>query len=323
MDNNRKEKDEFSNPFDKDTQFESVSAIDDGGMRPIEDENSGRTFVWLLVGIAAIGCGILFAVAFIFFKPDAQALVGRYFPSPTATFTRTPTVTPSITPSPTLTATPTPNMTATAAAVQATDTAFAYQTAAANAASTGKVILKDAFDSNKNNWLIKQGDDEYALTKYKIADGNYTWDATAHQPFISWVTASTKVVTDFYLSVEIKQTSGPDSADYGVIFREDTDSNFYYFGIDEQGEYAVYLYFQDWSTLIDWTESEFIRPGEANRITVLGEGSHFIFFINDQYLTDITDDTIKSGTAALAIELATENDQAVFQFDNFELSVPK
>jgi hypothetical protein len=33
--------------------------------------------------------------------------------------------------------------------------------------------------------------------------------------------------------------------------------------------------------------------------------------------------SIKSGTAALAVELAAENDQAVFQFDNFELSTPK
>ena len=108
-----------------------------------------------------------------------------------------------------------------------------------------------------------------------------------------------------------------------MIFREDPNSNFYYFGINEQGQYALYLYNQDWSTLIDWTQSEFIQPGESNRITVLGEGSHFTFFINDQYLTEITNDSIKNGTTALAIELAGENDHAVFIFDNFELRVPK
>jgi hypothetical protein len=214
-------------------------------------------------------------------------------------------------------------MTATAAAAQATVTALAYQTSAANAAGTGRVILQDTFDSNKNNWQVKQSDDEYALTSYEISNGNYTWDATAHKPFIGWVTASSKSVSDFYLSVEIKQTSGPDSADYGVIFREDTDSNFYYFGINDQGQYVLYLYLQDWSTLIDWTQSELIQPGEINRITMLGEGSHFILFINDQYLTDITDDSIKAGTTALAVELAAENDHAMFQFDNFELRVPK
>lgn len=321
MSNNNK--DEFSNPFDQDTQFKSSSAFDDASMSPIEDDHSGRTFVWLLLGVAAIGCGVLFAAAFFFFKPDAQALVDKYFPSPTATVTRTPTVTPSATPSPTLTATPTLNMTATAAALQATDTAMAYQTVAANAASSGRVIFKDTFDSNKNNWQIKQTDDDYALTTYEIADGMYTWDMTAHQPVISWITTSPKSLTDFYLSVEIKQASGPDSADYGVVFREDADSNFYYFGINEQGQYALYLYNEGWSTLVDWTQSDLIQPGEFNKITLIAEGSHFIFFINGQYLTDITDDSIRSGTAALAVELAEENDQAVFQFDNFELSTPK
>ena len=320
MNNN---KDDFSNPFDKDTKFKSSSAFDDGNTSPIEDESSGRTFIWLILGVVAIGCGLLFAAALFFFKPDAQALVDKYFPSPTATFTRTPTITPTFTSTSTFTPTPTLNMTATAAAAQATDTAMAYQATAANAASAGRVIVTDAFDSNKNKWQDEQSDDDYALTKYEIADGNYTWDATAHKPFIGWVTASTKVVTDFYLTVEIKQTSGPDSADCGVIFREDTDSNFYYFGINDQGQYVLYLYFQDWSTLIDWTESGLIQPREANRITVLGEGSHFIFFINDQYLTEVTDESIKSGTVALAIELAAENDHAVFQFDNFDLRVPK
>jgi len=304
-------KDAFSNPFDNDD------------LKPIEDDYSGRTFVWLILGVAAIGCGLLFAAAFFFFRPDAQSLVDKYFPSPTATSTRTPTITPTLTPTSTLTPTPTLNMTATAAAVQATDTAVAYQTIAANAASTGRVILQDTFDSNKNSWVVKQSDDEYALTTYKIADGNYTWDATAHKSFIGWVTADSKSIGDFYLSVEVKQTSGPDSADYGVIFREDANSNFYYFGINEQGQYVLYLYNNDWSTLIDWTQSDLIQPGGPNKITVLGEGSHFIFFINDQYLTEITDESIKSGTTALAIELSNADDNAVFQFDNFELRVPK
>lgn len=320
---NNNDKDEFSNPFDKDTSFESSSAFDDGSMRPIEDDTSGRTFIWLILGVAAIGCGILFAAALFFFKPNVQTLVGQYFPSATATFTNTPTVTPSATPSPTVTASPTLDVTATAIALQATDTAVAYQTSVANAAITGRSILKEAFDSNKNNWQVEKTDDDYALTTYKIADGNYTWDVTAHQPLISWVTANTNAVSDFYVTIEIKQASGPDSADYGVVFREDANSNFYYFGINEQGQYALYLYNQDWSTLIDWTQSDFIQPDEFNKITVLAEGSHFTFFINNQYLTEITDDSIKSGTVALAVELATESDQAVFQFDNIELRTPK
>jgi hypothetical protein len=276
-----------------------------------------------LSAVGVLGCCVLFAAAFFYFQPDQLSLVKQYFPSATATFTQTPTVTPSITPSPTLSPTPTPNMTATAAAQQATDAAVAYQGTAAVAEAKWRVVLKDTFDSNKNDWYIKPGDDDYAKTSYEIANGKYTWDATAHKGFIDRVSISDKSLSDFYLSVDSTQVSGPNTADHGVVFREDANSNFYYFGIDEQGEYALYLFNKDWSTLIDWTASDLIQTGESNRITVIGTGSHFVFFINDQYLTEITDDSIKSGSTALAIELAAENDHAVFEFDNVALNTPK
>jgi len=287
-----------SNPFDEDEKW---------GSQPI---------VWAILGITAMCCGVLFIGALFYFKPNAQSLIAQYFPSPTATPTITHTTTPTHTSTPTETPTPTPNLTATIQVQNALATAT-------NAADKWHILIKDTFDSNKNKWQIKPSDSEFARTTYEIADGKYTWDITAHKAFIGWVSVNTKAEGDFYLSAEIKQSSGPDSADYGVIFREDTDSNFYYFGINKQGQYVLYLYNQEWSTLIDWTQSELIRPGESNRITVIGEGSNFIFFVNDQYLTEITDDTIKSGITALAIELTDADDHAVFEFDNVELRTPK
>jgi hypothetical protein len=148
-------------------------------------------------------------------------------------------------------------------------------------------------------------------------------DSTAHKSFIGWVRADRKALTDFYLSVDIQQVEGPDTADYGVIFREDDNSNFYYFGISDNGQYVLYLFFEEWDTLINWTETDLIKPGEINRLTVIGEGSHFTFFINDYYLMELTtDDTIPSGSTALVIEMADENDHAIFEFDNFELRAP-
>jgi len=274
------------------------------------------------LGIATIGCGVLFAAALFFFQPDAKSLYAQYFPSPTVTASRTPTSTPTSTPTPTNTPTPTPNMTATAIAIQATDTAIAYIATAENAANNWKVIRTDTFDSNANKWLEESSDDEYGLTVYEVADGKYRWDVTAHKSFIGWVRGDVKTLTDFYMSVDIQQVEGPDSADYGVIFREDDDTNFYYFGLNDDGYYVFYLFFEEWNTLINWTETDLINPGEANRLTVIGEGTHFTFFINDQYLTDFTDATIPEGSTALAIEMADENDHAIFEFDNFDLRAP-
>jgi len=329
MDKNRKEKDEFSNPFDKDTQFESVSAIDDGGMRPIEDENSGRTFVWLLVGIAAIGCGILFAVAFIFFKPDAQALVDKYFPSPTPTFTRTPTITPTqtltptITPSPTQTSTPTPNLTATAKIQRVTNTAIAFESTATNVVASWKIKQSDTFESNRKNWLTGPHDDEYTKTTYTIANGVYQWDVTAHQSSISWLRISATSVENFYFTIDVRQASGTTSADFGAVFREDDNGNYYYFGINNRQQYMFYAYNNgEWDTLIDRTRTDAIKANEFNQITIIAEESHFAFFVNGHFITEFSDERIKSGMLALAIELSVTDKSAVFEFENLELRTP-
>ena len=73
---------------------------------------------------------------------------------------------------------------------------------------------------------------------------------------------------------------------------------------------------------MDWTKTDLIEQGEANKITVIGEGSHFTFFINDQYVMEVEDDTISEGTAALAVELSDSDDHAIFEFDNFDLRTP-
>lgn len=288
-----------------------------------EDEKSGRhPVVWAILGLTAMCCGLGIAAAFIWFKPDVGSLVNEYFPSPTASRTSTPSLTPTLTLTSTRTTTPTPNATATAEAVQATDTAIAQQSTAEYAATNWMVVRTDTFDSNSNNWLVEESDDEFALTNYEIVDGKYRWAATAHKSFIGWVRNDRRQLTDFYLSVEIQQVEGPDTADYGVIFREDDDSNFYYFGINDQGEYALLMFHEEWNTLKNWARTGFIDPGEVNRLTVIGEGSHFSFFINGQFLMEVTDDTIPEGSTALAIELSEADDQAVFEFDNFELREP-
>lgn len=282
----------------------------------LDDEAHTRNVRLALLGIALLLCGGLSVFGVFQYRSKAISMYNRYFPSPTPTPSRTATPTATNTP------TPTPNFTATAEAAQATDIALAYLATAEITSKNWKVIQSDTFDSNTNNWLVDSVDDEYSLTTYEILDGKYRWDVTAHKSVIGWVKADWKALADFYLSVDIQQTEGPNTTDYGLIFREDDNSNFYYFGIDEHGQYAVFLYFEEWHTLRDWTKTELIRPGKFNRLMVIGEGPHFIFFINGQYLAEITDDTIASGSTALAIEMVAENDHAVFEFDNFDLRAP-
>ena len=275
-----------------------------------EDEKAGRRpILWATLGMAAACCGVVFAGALFYFQPNAEALYAQYFPSPTATPSRTPVPTATHTP------TATPNMTATAQVQNA-------EAMIENALTSWNIIHMDPFDSNEYNWVLDPSDDEYARTTYEIVDGKYRWDTTAYKSFIRWVRAGETPLTSFYLSVDVQQMEGPNSADYGVIFREDSDSNFYYFAVNDTGYYALYLYYGEWSTLVDWIETDIIQQGEVNHITVIGEDSHFTFLINDQYAMEFDDSTIPEGSTALAVELADLDDHAIFEFDNFDLRAP-
>jgi hypothetical protein len=293
-----------SNPFDAD------------------DKAGSRTILFASLAFLGLCCCAAAVGALLWFRPNPQALIAEYFPSPTVTASVTPSATSTPRATATSTSTPTPNLTATAEIVQMTGTADAIQSTARDAAGTWRVTLTDTFDSNKNDWLNETADDEFARVNYQVVDGKYRWEVTAHKSFIGWVRASEKTFSDFSVSVDIQQVSGPDTADYGIIFREDEDGNFYYFGISDNGFYSLYEYAGEWRPLIEFTETDLLQPGQSNRITIIGVGSQFTFFINDQYLTYFTDDHIAKGSVALAIEVAEENDEAVFEFDNFELRTP-
>jgi hypothetical protein len=299
-----------SNPFDETAQAISAPALEDTNLNPVEDDHSGRNLVWLLLGMATMVCGLLFAAAFFFFQPDAQSLVGRYFPSSTATLTRTPTLTP------------TPNLTATQQAIQSTATSKAIQTMIVDADSRWNILLSDAFDTNQNKWYTGTDDDKYAKVVYTVANGKYHWDATAHKGFIGWVNIDTEPVSDFYLSVEIEQIESSPPAQYGLIFRKNDDGSYYYFGI-EDGDFFISLnYKDDWIDLIDWTSAPAYHPNGSNKFTVIAKGSTFIFLINDQYLASVSDDRLPEGTLGLAVSLHDPDQRAVLEFDNFEIRVP-
>lgn len=308
-----------SNPFDEDKSINSTSAFGDSDLKPIDDESSGRTFVWLILGAAAIGCGLLFAVAFIFFKPDAQSLLGKYFPSPTVTFTSTPTLTPTLTLTPTNTATPTntttptPNM-----------TAQAYEATAVYAAGQWNEIISEQFETNESNWYTGTDDDAYAKIIYTVENGQYTWDATAHQGFIQRIWVNSISVGDFYFSLDVTQPSFTTAADYGIVFREDNANNYYYFSINNKKQFSLWLHYQDeWTELIDSSVSQAILPRESNRLAVLAKGDHFVLFINDQYVAEIQDGTLDKGRAGMAIEISEPDLGVLFEFDNLLLKLPK
>jgi hypothetical protein len=218
----------------------------------------------------------------------------------------------------------------TIAQLGATSTAVAQITATAiapiqeiiNKTDTWETVFLDTFDTNENGWVIRpEIDSELADGRIEIKDGSYVWDVTAKQGFWWYGASDRGVASDFALSTDVRLKRGQ-TGEYGLSFREHK-SDYYTFTITPNQYFRVSLYYDDrWISLIDWEKSYAIKPYDFNNITVIAEEQDFYFFINNQFVGQITDDHIKYGWYACFIDMHNEGDKAVIEFDNFGLRIP-
>lgn len=220
------------------------------------------------------------------------------------------------------------NATSTVFTVKSTSAAKSTATARANLFATATLsaqwptIINSTFDLNIPSWTTGASEDEYGSFSRRVADGKYQWYASALKGVHIQGQPIMPSVSDFHLSVEAHQISGPQSAAYGVAFRIDKSSGYYYFAIRDSGEYLFALRDNNqWMPLIGWTYNTAIQAGQMNRIAINAEGPRFTFYINDLFIAEFTDATISSGIAGLAIEL-NAGDTGNFEFDNFDLRAP-
>lgn len=186
-------------------------------------------------------------------------------------------------------------------------------------------ILSDSFDNNRNDWPTSLNEeDEYwfSLTR-QLVEGTYRWEGKAKRDVISWVWPDIKNLTDFHLSVEIRQISGPSDAEAGLIFRL-SDDDFYLFSIvPKLQKYGLWLSRgEEWKTLLDWTSSSVINSNGWNRIEVKGIGSVFTMWINGYRVASVSESSLAKGKVGLVMGIFKSGDEAAFEFDNFEVREP-
>jgi hypothetical protein len=188
--------------------------------------------------------------------------------------------------------------------------------------SAWPIILYSSFDDSINWFNGYQNEPNYTGS-WLITDSKYRWEIKALQNFIQWRFFSAPEVLDFSLTVEVKQISGSRNSSYGVIFRSENNENFYFFRVsDSQGFGLDLLYNSKWEHLIEWTKTSIIKPGDTNLLTVTAQGSHFYFYINNQFVGEINDSTLTKGKVGLTIVIDNIGDTVVLEFDNFELRAP-
>jgi len=211
--------------------------------------------------------------------------------------------------------------TATAQVVEATQAALA---ANISRWTSWPVLYSDDFTSDSRRWSSGPFDGDRASGKQSITGGVYLWDVNSKSGVhLRGDVEKIGAVTDFYTSVDARLTGGPSDADYGLVLRRTTDS-FYYFSVTASGGYYSFSVLENgtWTTLIDWTSTDMLDLNQPNRLTAIGEGSHFHFFINNELVAEYEDSRLPSGETGLGIELNNQGDNGVFEFDNFVVRSP-
>ena len=160
----------------------------------------------------------------------------------------------------------------------------------------------------------------------EVVDGVYDFHVLADN-FTFWTTAGQEFRDGIY-EVEATQVGGPIDNGYGMIFRvDDENDDFYSFQISGDGYVWIGRYkaggTEEAEPIIDewWFASDAVQQGlnVQNRLRVQAEAANLIFYVNDQEVGRVTDDTFPNGDIGLMVRTLGIGDVNV-QFDNFSVT---
>jgi hypothetical protein len=184
------------------------------------------------------------------------------------------------------------------------------------------IIRMDDFATDTGYWPVGIEEGAYGTVERKLEGGRYVWKMRTRNGIRSIIDlADLTKQTDFHLSFDARLVKGPPGSSYGAEFRSDQGNNLYLFGVFYTEGFAFYKKQGEWSTLVDWQTSPHIYPYETNRITIIAQGTHFIFMINNQIVARSDDGSLTSGAIGFSAEISNGG-EGIFEFDNLQLRAP-
>jgi hypothetical protein len=185
-----------------------------------------------------------------------------------------------------------------------------------------QVLVSEDFESDLEAWPGRRMDVPDYTALWEVVDGKYSVQVTAQQRMLDTFTLNDlPLVGDFYMSVDVEQTTGPHDAEYGVLFHF-SHQNGYYFAVSQKQNFAAWLNMHGWISVEDWTDTPAIRLEKVNQLSVLALGDQYTLCINDRMVFSFQDDRKTGGFPGLAVGLQ-RGGNGNFEFDNFVLRAPR
>ena len=118
---------------------------------------------------------------------------------------------------------------------------------------------------------------------------------------------------DFVLEADVELDPSNGHSAVGVVIRHGNDENFYAFLVSSRGNYRFDLLFNNNPMrLVEWTrlpEAE----GAVRRLQLVAHGSHFTFRVDDEWVGEIDDGVIPSGSIGFAAQNFAGSGRGVFR----------
>ena len=182
----------------------------------------------------------------------------------------------------------------------------------------GELLHLEDFRDPGSGW--DTWDEGYIAGKY--VDGAYRLAVTRENYMAYSYPVDGEKFKDAVIEVDARQIEGSLNSTFGLIVRHQVDEDqYYWFQISGDGYYSVEKKWQgEWILLQAWEETGAIKQGldTTNQIRVVCYGDRFSFYVNGTHLTDLTDDSMRSGIPGVAAGAYAEPPVLV-DFDNLRV----
>jgi len=182
------------------------------------------------------------------------------------------------------------------------------------------VLYSDDFSDPESGWYEGSfGDREYRYEK-----GEYVM-LVKKNDLAAWVVGPQERFTDFTLEADVRLVEGPEIAEMGLVFRLREEGNFYFFRVNGYGQYIVGKDVNgEWQEIagMGLVTSPHIKTGGAtNRLKVVCQGPQIALYVNDHYLTTVSDGSFSEGKIGLVAAAIKYPGAVKVAFDNLVVSV--
>lgn len=171
------------------------------------------------------------------------------------------------------------------------------------------------FRSRKNCRFIQEDTGTYSAHR---EDKKFHLNLKKRQLF-AWTPIPFRRYRDLLIEADVTYDKHNGNSALGFFLRYSDDANYYYVLFSTRGNFRFDTVFNgNPRPLIDWTA--FGDPQENLRLRLIARGTHFSFFVNDQWVGEIEDDSHASGSIALAAQNYDEKNTADFYLNSFRLN---